>query len=392
MTKSANKPVKVSRDSLDLDLDARLDEATSTLTLDDAAFKGDALDKVLARAKKELDANLPKNLPQNPEELEEIRPIKSESMTSLENQLAAAMETATVSDAELDTLLGSTGFDFDSLLGEANNELTSNEITLNEDSLMAAVDELLNIGAFDNAEPENVEPEIVEEAPIKPKTKRKTKPEPKMVAEELPEIVKFDENEFDADSELKVEPEVALNDLVDSVPFENSLTVDSEELDLEDFNNFNSIADIDAPLVEISTSDESFYDNLNAMQHFDSENEAMETKNDIVAGFDLLDDDTTEKESAIAMTEIDDDDWMNQLDDLDDSIKKETETVLPVNLEKAADELPETVAEDGDDWMKQLDDLEDAETKETEAVLPVNLAKAADELPETVAEDGDDWM
>ncbi len=219
MTKSANKPVKVSRDSLDLDLDARLDEATSTLTLDDAAFKGDALDKVLARAKKELDANLPKNLPQNPEELEEIRPIKSESMTSLENQLAAAMETATVSDAELDTLLGSTGFDFDSLLGEANNELTSNEITLNEDSLMAAVDELLNIGAFDNAEPENVEPEIVEEAPIKPKTKRKTKPEPKMVAEELPEIVKFDENEFDADSELKVEPEVALNDIVDSVPF-----------------------------------------------------------------------------------------------------------------------------------------------------------------------------
>ena len=88
----------------------------------------------------------------------------------------------------------------------------------------------------------------------------------------------------------------------------------------------------------------------------------------------------------------DGDDWMKQLDDLEDAETKETEAVLPVNLEKAADELPETVAEDGDDWMKQLDDLEDAETKETEAVLPVNLAKSADELPETVAEEDDDWM
>ena len=401
MTKSANKPVKVSRDSLDLDLDARLDEATSTLTLDDEPPEGDALDQVLARAKKELDTNLPKELPQVPEELEGIHSIKSDSMTSLENQLAAAMETSIVSDDELDNLLGSAGFDFDSLLGESSNELKPNEIEMNEDSLMAAVDELLNIGAFDNAESE---PEMIEETPIKPKPKRKTKlePEPEIIAEALPEIVteelpeieqepeivEFDENEFETVSELTVEPEAALNDLVDSVPFEESLTVDSEELNSEDFNSFNSVDD--EPLVEISTSAESLDDDLNAMQQFDELNETMENKNDAVTGFDLLDDDTTEKEVATSVTEtVDDDDWMKQLDDLENFETPETEAVLPVNLEKVADELPEIV-DDEDDWMKQLDELENFETPETEAALPVNLEKTADELPEIV--DEDDWM
>ena len=403
MTKSAKKPVKVSRDSLDLDLDARLDQATSTLTLDEEPVVGDAIDQVLARAKKELDTNSSPNLPPISEKLGNIRPVKSESMTSLENQLTAAMETSMVSDDELDNLLGGTGFDFDSLLGEASDEL----------------------------KPQELEP--------KSKRKSKPKPEPEIVAaEELVEVVKFDKNEFDTNAELIVEPDITLNDLVDSITFEETLTVDLGKFDIDDssekFNDFDDVADIDTPLVEISTSDESFDDDLNAMQQFDGLNEVMENKNDTAAGFDLLDDvtdsvtdsvtetdylgdDWTKQLDAMDDSETEDpdivppvdlistmtveadylgDDWMNQLEGMDDDeAEEETEAekpepVAPVNLAKPAVEIPE-IADDDDDWMKQLDGLDDdAETEKPEPVAPVNLAKPAVETPE-IADDDDNW-
>ena len=402
MTKSAKKPVKVSRDSLDLDLDARLDQATSTLTLDEEPVVGDAIDQVLARAKKELDTNSSPNLPPISEKLGNIRPVKSESMTSLENQLTAAMETSMVSDDELDNLLGGTGFDFDSLLGEASDELKPQE--------------------------------------LEPKSKRKSKPEPEIVAaEELVEVVKFDKNEFDTNAELIVEPDITLNDLVDSITFEETLTVDLGKFDIDDssekFNDFDDVADIDTPLVEISTSDESFDDDLNAMQQFDGLNEVMENKNDTAAGFDLLDDvtdsvtdsvtetdylgdDWTKQLDAMDDSETEDpdivppvdlistmtaeadylgDDWMNQLEGMDDDeAEEETEAEKPepvasVNLAKPAVETPD-IADDDDDWMKQLDGLDDdAETEKPEPISPVNLAKPAVEIPE-IADDDDDWM
>ncbi len=404
MTKSAKKPVKVSRDSLDLDLDARLDQATSTLTLDEEPVVGDAIDQVLARAKKELDTNSSPNLPPISEKLGNIRPVKSESMTSLENQLTAAMETSMVSDDELDNLLGGTGFDFDSLLGEASDEL----------------------------KPQELEP--------KSKRKSKPKPEPEIVAaEELVEVVKFDKNEFDTNAELIVEPDITLNDLVDSITFEETLTVDLGKFDIDDssekFNDFDDVADIDTPLVEISTSDESFDDDLNAMQQFDGLNEVMENKNDTAAGFDLLDDvtdsvtdsvtetdylgdDWTKQLDAMDDSETEDpdivppvdlistmtaeadylgDDWMNQLEGMDDDeAEEETEAEKPepvasVNLAKPAVETPD-IADDDDDWMKQLDGLDDnAEAEKPEPISPVNLAKPAVEIPE-IADDDDDWM
>ena len=404
MTKSAKKPVKVSRDSLDLDLDARLDQATSTLTLDEEPVVGDAIDQVLARAKKELDTNSSPNLPPISEKLGNIRPVKSESMTSLENQLTAAMETSMVSDYELDNLLGGTGFDFDSLLGEASDEL----------------------------KPQELEP--------KSKRKSKPKPEPEIVAaEELVEVVKFDKNEFDTNAELIVEPDITLNDLVDSITFEETLTVDLGKFDIDDssekFNDFDDVADIDTPLVEISTSDESFDDDLNAMQQFDGLNEVMENKNDTAAGFDLLDDvtdsvtdsvtetdylgdDWTKQLDAMDDSETEDpdivppvdlistmtaeadylgDDWMNQLEGMDDDeAEEETEAEKPepvasVNLAKPAVETPD-IADDDDDWMKQLDGLDDnAEAEKPEPISPVNLAKPAVEIPE-IADDDDDWM
>ena len=416
MTNSAKKPAKAkaSRDNLDLDLDARLDQATSTLSLDDEPPAGDALDQVLARAKKEIDANLPKELPSATEEittlpsddridavddlddlldidenqLEDIQPIKSEAMTSLENQLAAAMDSSVVSDEDLDNLLGGAGFDFDSLLGDANDELTLSEAEINEDSLMTAVDELLNIGVFDEgiAEPEIVidevveiaEPEIVIDEVVEAA-------EPEIVIDEIVETVepelesvvesdmtvdKLDDLDDSKDIELTVEPEAALDDLVDSVPFEDTLSVDSEIEDFqEEFNNFDDVADIDAPLVEMSASIESFNDDLDEMQQLEGLNDAMENKNDTTAGFDLLDDDAIAKEVATPVTEsVDDDDWMKQLDGLDE---QETEAAAPVDLAKA---------DDDDDWMKQLDGLDE---QETEAAAPVDLAKA---------DDDDDWM
>ncbi|MEI7795823.1 MAG: SPOR domain-containing protein [Methylococcaceae bacterium] len=401
MTKSAKKPVKVSRDSLDLDLDARLDQATSTLTLDEEPVVGDAIDQVLARAKKELDTNSSPNLPPISEKLGNIRPVKSESMTSLENQLTAAMETSMVSDDELDNLLGGTGFDFDSLLGEASDEL----------------------------KPQELEP--------KSKRKSKPKPEPEIVAaEELVEVVKFDKNEFDTNAELIVEPDITLNDLVDSITFEETLTVDLGKFDIDDSSEkFNDFDDVDTPLVEISTSDESFDDDLNAMQQFDGLNEVMENKNDTAAGFDLLDDvtdsvtdsvtetdylgdDWTKQLDAMDDSETEDpdivppvdlistmtaeadylgDDWMNQLEGMDDDeAEEETEAEKPepvasVNLAKPAVETPD-IADDDDDWMKQLDGLDDdAETEKPEPISPVNLAKPAVEIPE-IADDDDDWM
>ena len=50
---------KAAREILDSNLDARLDQATSTLSLDDEPPSGDAIDVMLKRAKKILDAQLP---------------------------------------------------------------------------------------------------------------------------------------------------------------------------------------------------------------------------------------------------------------------------------------------------------------------------------------------
>ena len=478
MTNSTKKPAKASRENLDLDLDARLDQATSTLSLDDEPVAGDALDQVLANAKKELDTDLPEDvLSPTVERLDDLdsffddvdldggasevfQPIQSEAMTSLENQLAAAMDSTVVTDEELDDLLGGAGYDFDSLLGEAaSDELTTDA---GDDALMAAVDELLNIGAF-TEEPEIIEPEVEEETVIEPKPKRKAKAkskpqpeikpevvadeivelepeiepevvadeiveleteiepevvadeivelelkpeiepevvadkivelepeiEPEVVADEIvelepeiePEVVadeiveleteiEPEENELESDFELTVDPEAALDDLVDSVPFEDLLVVDTDDTELDDiheeFNDFDDVADIDAPLVEMSASIEPFEDDLDEMQQLDGLNDAMENKNDTTAGFDLLDDDAVEKEQVKPVTE--DDDWMKQLEGLDaEESTKSTEAVA------------ETVEEDDDDWMKQLEGL-DAEEVE----------KSADAVAETV--DDDDWM
>jgi hypothetical protein len=112
------------------------------------------------------------------------------------------------------------------------------------------------------------------------------------------------------------------------------------------------------------------------MQQLDGLNEAMENKDDAAAGFNLLDDNALEKESATPVLEsADDDDWMKQLEGLED-----IEPPVSVDLKK------EDIVAD-DDWMKQLDDL-DAE--ETEASTPVVLDKA-ETAAEEVADD-DDWM
>ena len=429
MTNTAKKPAKKS-DTLDLDLDARLDSATATLYLEDEPVEGDMLDQVLAKAKKELDAALSEpediklddalNLPEMDEvvleedEIEKTIPLQSESLSSLENQLAAAMQTPVISDDELEDLLGGEGFDFDSLLGDADDELTLNDEEINEESLLAAVDELLNFGM-------EVEPEIVE---IEPEVEAVVEPEiveiePEVEAVVEPEIVEIEPEVFevknkDADlelnfefesegflepevsevvqdnvdvkdiemaieenvAELTVEPDAALDDLVDSVPFEDTLSVGTDDIDeffTEEFNDFDNVADIAAPLVEISLpSDEE----LDVAQQLDGLNDAMEnTIDDTTAGFDLLDDaDEKAKTTPVAENAENDLDWMKQLDDLD-----ATETAEPVVDEKIE---TEAVADD-DDWMKQLDDLDATETAE-----PV-----VDEKTETEAvADDDDWM
>jgi len=469
MTNTAKKPAKTSRDTLDLDLDARLDQATSTLYLDEEPVEGDMLDQVLAKAKKELDAaSAPKKSKKIKEETESVtepvalaeenielgdgfnldelgdlmdleleneKPValQSESLKSLENQLASVLdETPAVSDDEIDELLGGAGYDFDSLLGDANDELTADEAQLNEDSLLAAVDELLNL----SMEPEIeavIEPEIVE---IEPKIEAVIEPEiveiePEMEAVIEPEITETDisdldfefefEFEFEEESflepeietkedlidsyeselpfvegmfeekipqevELQVEPEVALDDLVDSVPFEDTLKIDDEEKNdilIEEFNDFDDVADIAAPLVEISLPND---DEL--AQQLDGLNDAMENTNEKPAGFDLIDDEAVEKESVVSTEKVEDEsDWLKQLDDLDAQQTSEDENTPAVSFEKEevaeeeAAEIATTVEDEGTDWMKQLDDLDAVES-------PIATAeKTADD----VAAD-DDWM
>ncbi|MGB4497544.1 MAG: SPOR domain-containing protein, partial [Methylococcaceae bacterium] len=300
-------------------------------------------------------------------------------ITSLENQLADAMDSTSPLeiDAELDSLLGGAGFDFDSLLGEAaSDELaieipvelepeaqpepeleTQPEPEIEEDSLMTAVDELLHLGVSEDEIEAVVESELVNDV--------------------IENKIEVEENELNSTTELTVEPEAALDDLVDSVSFEDTLTVAADEPEIEnfaeEFNNFDEVADSVAPLVEISTSDESFNDDLNAMQ-LDGLNEAMENKNDTTAGFDLLADDAKEKESATSVSESSDDDWMKQLEGLDDDIEP-----------SAAVDLQKEVVED-DDWMKQLENLDDEETEKSAAV---SLDKI--DAEEALADD-DDWM
>ncbi|MFI3123843.1 MAG: hypothetical protein QX194_07945, partial [Methylococcales bacterium] len=235
MTNSTKKPAKASRENLDLDLDARLDQATSTLSvsLDNEPVVGDALDQVLAHAKKELDTNLPKEtLPKETllpaaEEVDEIdnlddflpevdidlenddshpfQPIQSAAMSSLENQLAAAMDSTVVSDEELDDLLGGAGYDFDSLLGEAvSDELTTDT---NDEDLMAAVDELLNIGTS-TEEPESIADEIVELA---------SEVEPEIIADEIVELAPEIEAEVIADEIVELKPEVEPVSVADEI-------------------------------------------------------------------------------------------------------------------------------------------------------------------------------
>jgi len=348
MTNSSKKPAKATRDNLDLDLEARLDQAKSTLPQGGEPPTGDALDQLLADAKKEIDAELPIEIPEfddefflgdlsieedvikEIEEIEELEildnftPIKSDAMTLLENQLAAAMNSLVTpeEDIELDHLLDGADDNPDSALGETTSDefVTETETPeINEESLMAAVDELLNFG----------------------------------VAEEDLEVVaesEIEENKLDSDAELIVESKIALDDLVDTVRFEDILKIDDEDTEVE-------ISDSLAPILEISIDDES--------------DDLTENINDTISGFDLLDDDGTEKESAITVTESDDD-CMKQLEDLDEE-----------TTELAAVETPDTeeVASD-DDWMKQMEDL-DEETTELAAV----------ETPDTeeVTND-DDWM
>ena len=369
MTNSSKKTTNATRDNFDLDLDARLDQATSGLRLNDEPPAGDTLDQILAQAKKEIDVDLSEKLP--PDEISELdvlnvvknekvdsNEIKSESLTSLENQLAAAMDSTSTleNDAELDSLLGGSGFDFDSLLGEAASDELAIIPEIEDDLLMSAVDELLQLGVSE----EDIEPEMVLDESEEILEEKIIEPE--------------EENKLESDVELTVEPDAALDDLVDSVPFEDTLNVDSIESEIEDFteefNNFDEVADSVAPLVEISTSDESFKDDLNVMQQLDGLNEAMENKNDTTAGFDLLDDDAVEKASETPVVEVADDDWMKQLEGLDDIEPSES-----VSLKK------EAVVADDDDWMKQLDGLDDIEPSES-----VSLEK------EAVVADDDDWM
>ena len=511
MTNSTKKPAKASRENLDLDLDARLDQATSTLSvsLDNEPVVGDALDQVLAHAKKELDTNLPKEtLPKETllpaaEEVDEIdnlddflpevdidlenddshpfQPIQSAAMSSLENQLAAAMDSTVVSDEELDDLLGGAGYDFDSLLGEAvSDELTTDT---NDEDLMAAVDELLNIGTSteepesiadeivelaSEVEPEIIADEIVELAPeieaeviadeiveLKPEVEPvsvadeivelepeiepeviadeivelKPEVEPEIIADEIvelapevepeiiaDEIVEPEENEFESDAELTVDPEVALDDLVDTVPFEETLIVDKKDDELdeiqEEFNDFDNVADIDAPLVEMSASIESFDDDLDEMQQLNGLNDAMENKKDTTAaGFDLLDDNAAGKENSTPITELEDDDlsWLKQLEPVEDEIEEEFSPSVNLektdenNTEESADDLDwmkqlegleeETASQipaessDDSDWMKQLEDLENSDSDTASPSTSVNLEKTAEEPA-----DDSDWM
>lgn len=471
MTNTAKKPAKTSRDTLDLDLDARLDQATSTLYLDEEPVEGDMLDQVLAKAKKELDAAAEPTKPKKskekiepaiepvaPEEnlelgdgfnldelgdltdleleneIEEPAALQSESLKSLENQLASVLdETPAVSDDEIDELLGGAGYDFDSLLGDADDELTANEAQLNEDSLLAAVDELLNFSLEPEAmvEPEIVEiepevasevsdvvePEIVEIEPeISDVVESETvEIEPEIVENDIsdldfefevegflePEIsektdlidtteneeVAFEEGMFEAETpkELQVEPEAALDDLVDSVPFEDTLKIDANDAEKDDvlaeeFNDFDDVADIAAPLVEISLPND---DEL--AQQLDGLNDAMENTNEKPAGFDLIDDETVEKESAVSTEKVEDEsDWLKQLDDLDaQQSSEEVSEPEPVSFEK--EEVSSVVEDDSTDWMKQLDDLDAIES-------PIEATETETEQTTEEVVESDDWM
>ena len=91
MTNSSKKDSekKAAREILDSNLDARLDQATSTLSLDDEPPSGDAIDVMLKRAKKILDAQLPADEQQ---EIPVEKPAKSKSAKSVDETPAIDTE------------------------------------------------------------------------------------------------------------------------------------------------------------------------------------------------------------------------------------------------------------------------------------------------------------
>ena len=191
MTNSSKKDSekKAAREILDSNLDARLDQATSTLSLDDEPPSGDAIDVMLKRAKKVLDAQLPtdelQEIPAKPEstseessgdetpvtDLEETNKLVSfnETLAKIEEDIAALHTEKTTEDFELldtpeetaamDALLdGVVGdiptFTVDNILDEVvelDNPLESNDI-----------DDLLE-GANEAEIPPILEDEVIED-------------------------------------------------------------------------------------------------------------------------------------------------------------------------------------------------------------------------------------
>jgi hypothetical protein len=144
--------------------------------------------------------------------------------------------------------------------------------------------------------------------------------EPEVVLDEL-----IEESE-EATNTAIVEPEAALEDIVDNVPFDelNTLSNFNDIQDIEEeFNNLDDVADTVAPVVEMSAVAD---DDFDITQPFTGLDKIMENENTT----------NTAKDS--------DEDWMAQLEGLDDVDQNQTND--KVSLEKEPEE----------DWMKQLDD------------------------------------
>ena len=255
----------------------------------------------------------------------------------------------------LDDLLDSTGFDFDFdlLLDEISDELKAE---ISEESSAAEAE--MKMDSFDDALSKNDALDTQEND-----------------AQDLIKTVESIEQPEEDSTELNVDINAALDDLMDSVPFEDILNAHShDELNTtqEEFNNFDDVADTEAtPLFEMSASEESLDDNFDEIPQLEGLDDTMENKKETASGFDLLDDNATDNAHAMPANAADDLDWLDQMG-------KEEE--MPADAQKKADDTVATAADDDDGWI--TGDEDDSS---------VNLTKADDTVA-TTADDDDGWI
>jgi hypothetical protein len=156
-----------------------------------------------------------------------------------------------------------------------------------------------------------------------------------------------------------VEPEAAMDDIVDNVTFDelNPVSNFNDIGDIKDeFNNLDDIADTVAPVVEMSAVADDDFDNTQPFTGLDK---------------------TMENENKTSTAKDGDEDWMAQLEGLDDV--DQTGTKDKVSLEKEPEE----------DWMKQLDDA--AMTDNAELPGQVDLDEHDEETAKKLMDAGHDY-